>query len=180
MGLDSWRPNIHIFRPQDYWKGSVDYVPWKLGDGDDCNPKVLCKGTKPSEGVELEVGSGMTRCGRKKGEEASASAAPGIASSKVALARAYPVEGGRIGGAGVAGEVELEELGANAKQSGAVVMMGGKDKNSTKSASDRSTTLKPGEVETVLHSMLDALRKVRAERLRLLTTRFTRTPETAG
>ncbi|CAM9957939.1 unnamed protein product, partial [Scytosiphon promiscuus] len=36
LGLDQWRPNIFIFRPQDYWAGLVDYTPCQMhGDGDD-------------------------------------------------------------------------------------------------------------------------------------------------
>lgn len=113
VGLDPWRPNIHIFRPQDYWRGSVDYVPSKLGDGDDCNP----------EGVQAE------------------STKPGL----------------RV-------ELELELLAGS----------------SVECASDRRTSLEPGEVEAALHKTLDVLRKVRAERLRVLTTRFSPTPETTG
>lgn len=29
---DSWRPNMLMIRPKDRWRGLVNYVPWKLGD----------------------------------------------------------------------------------------------------------------------------------------------------
>ena len=183
VGLDPWRPNIHIFRPQDYWRGSVDYVPSKLGDGDDCNPEgVQAESTKPGLRVELELElvAGMTGRSKKQGEGASsAGAATGVPSSNAALARIDPAEGGCTGEAGVTGEIELElELGVSAKQSRAT------DENYTRGsvecASDRRTSLEPGEVEAALHKTLDVLRKVRAERLRVLTTRFSPTPETTG
>lgn len=193
VGLDSWRSNMHVFRPQDYWKGSVDYEPWELGDNnddddDECNPKTLQKGT------ELEPGSGVT--GRRKDQDAIyiASAAP---SSNVALARVDAMEGGGgVEEGSVSGEVEVEP-GVEANRSGAVVMgvgevagegEGGIGMNGVKCerSSDGRTSLKPnlglGEVGTALHSVLDALRNVREERLRsrCLATSFTREPEVDG
>lgn len=190
VGLDSWRPNIFIFSPQDYWRGSVDYVPWKLGDNGDksrvavkerghCILKALQKGSEPTgaEGLELEAGSGMT--GRKKGDGARASVqvAPGNPSSNAVLTRVDTMERScRVEGADISGQAELE-LGVGANQSGVVVSEDGGGVGSMRYASDRSTGLKAGEVETALHSVLDALRNVREERLR---TRFTRTPSKTG
>lgn len=196
VGLESWRPNMHIFRPQDYWRGSVDYVPWKSGDDDNDdvhNPKavqMMAKGAEQGQDVEVELEAVPGTAGRRKGGGTGASVASINPStcSFVAFARVDTMEGGgNVEGAEFSGQVELG-IGVSAKQlSTGAVVMGGKDEDEgesgagsgVKCAADKSTSLASGEVETALHSVLDALGKVKAERLRL-TTRLARTPQLDG
>lgn len=157
VGLDSWRPNNHIFGPQDYWRGSVDYAPWKLGDADDTSRAVV-KTQKEHynlDALQMEA-------------EQIGAVAPDDPNRKIARAR--------VAGTNVSGEIELE-LGVSANQSGAV---GGGDGCGVSRRYSSGKGTKPGEVETALHGVLDALRKVRAERMRVTSRHITRAPSDIG
>lgn len=154
---------MHIFRPENYWRGSVEYVPWKLGDHEHDRGNLKKLQRDPDNGE-----------GRRKGHDATASLARGDPSSFVALSKVDDMEGCRVEGAHVSNQVELDlELGAVVGQDQGGII-------SVRCASEGSTSLGPGSVETALHSVLDALRRVRAERLRF-ATRSSRAPsETNG
>eukprot|EP00903_Cladosiphon_okamuranus_P005924 g5855.t1 len=115
VGLESWRPNIHIFRPQDYWRGSIDYVPWKSEDNDDdvresraTQRKGTGKGAEQGRRViaELEAEPGVAATRRLKDANTSANVAPvnACTCSFVTQARVDIVEGDGGGvGAGIEG-----------------------------------------------------------------------------
>lgn len=194
--LEPWRPNIFMFRPQDYWRGSVDYVPWKLGDDESSSDEYqppsapVAHGTAlPKDGEKIGVQSGVkpprTQVGGDRRSVTDKNTSPCRA---VAPADKKNVETGRwnhhvdgacvlSGQVGVSGACSCEDRGVERELSHR-----GDDLGKVSGRNDYcSSTLKAGrgkEVEAALHGVLDALRKVREERLRLATCIARGAPET--
>jgi len=147
VALDSWRPNIYIFRPQDYWGGAVDYVPWRLGDEAGCRPTPNGRGhfkeVSPGGGEQTGVDSSCTNKGHGHGDidgwVASDQAGIGVNETPFASDDGFGCD---VRGASASNKEPIEVL----KLRGCAEGEG------------------EGEVETALHGVLDALRRVRAVR----------------
>lgn len=178
-----------MFRPQDYWRGSVDYMPWKLGDAesrssDGCQPPSTRMGdgtALPKGGEKIRVQSGgknprtvESRHHQVGGADRSATAKKNRSPvSAVAPANKKVDDTGRrshhVDGAGVfSGQVGVNGAYSCANRDVRDIHRGGD--SGCVSGRNNSSTLEAGggeEVGTALHGVLDALRKVREERLRL-------------
>lgn len=160
MGLETWRPNIYIFRPQDYWKGSVDYVPWKIGDGVCVSDGDVCR--TPSRGEDRTAlrGKDGDFSGIQFGLR-SKDVKPSTSLSRSAMTdRCQNIKG--TSGSGVHSTQSCaDEPGGYAEGSSS----GGGEVEVEGCASGSNAFRKDAEIERALRGVLDALRRVREERL---------------
>ncbi|CAM9488658.1 unnamed protein product, partial [Ectocarpus sp. 4 AP-2014] len=159
MGLETWRPNIYIFRPRDYWKGSVDYVPWKIGDGVCASDGDECRA--PSRG---ECRTSLRKDGDFPGIQLgfrSKNADPSAPLPRSAMAdRCQNIKGASESG------VHITQSCVDEPGGYAVGSSGGGEVEVEQCASGSNAFRKDAEMEMALRGVLDALRSVREERLR--------------
>ncbi|CAM9174701.1 unnamed protein product [Ectocarpus fasciculatus] len=159
MGLETWRPNIYIFRPQDYWKGSVDYVPWKSGDGVCASDGDVCRApSREEDRTALRKDGGD--CSRSQFGLRSKNADPSAPRSRSAMAdRCQNIKGN---GPGVlVTQSCADESGGYTQDSS-----GGDGVEVERCASGGNAFRKDAELVVALRGVLNALRRVREERLR--------------
>lgn len=165
-----------MFRPSDYGRGSVDYMPWKLGDDesyDGYQPLSTPGHGKPLQKGDEQIGvqsGGVDPCIVECSQvgPTSANTENGISSSTLAPPAEADDTGGQRNVDGAAGL--FEELGVNDTCSCADSSEREVQRSFSVgcvSARTESILESGEEVETALHGVLDALRKVREERLRL-------------
>ncbi len=157
---------MYIFRPQDYWGGSVDYVPWKLGDEIEYRPKANGGGHRavlvsPLGGEQTGVSSSFTNEGHGHGD-LHASVARSAPENAIAPARPRVDALGVMEGWSASDQVGISPFPSDDD-------IASRERGASPSSRKPSEVLKlsgygEGEVETVLHGLLDALRRVKAVR----------------
>ncbi|CAN0432583.1 unnamed protein product, partial [Ectocarpus sp. 12 AP-2014] len=160
MGLETWRPNIYIFRPQDYWKRSVDYVPWKKGDGVCASDGDECRAPSRGEGRTSSRKDGDC-CGIQLGQRSN-NADPSAPLSRSAMAdRCQNIKGASESGVHITQSSCVDESGGYAAGPS-----GGDEVEVERCVSGSNAVRKDADIEMALSGVLDALRRVREERLR--------------
>lgn len=168
---------MYIFRPQDYWGGSVDYMPWKLGEEVEYRPtanggehRAVSVPRRASE--QTGVRSSYTDKGHGHGEIYELYAGAARRAPENAIAPARPRSTCRVESLGVIegwGASDQFGIGADETTCPSDDGIASSVRGASPSRRKPSEVMKlygygESEVEKVLHGVLDALRRVRAVR----------------
>lgn len=177
-GLDPWRPNILIFRPQDYWEGLVDYTPCQLPGGSSDRKESGCGAAadykvRPKEGYFAALRKGG---GNGTGVENRASV------EKVGAETVLPTgSDGNVSRCPPQGR-GCCHLRPEAPLSGPIDWVDGaaKPDGGGRGGCDKCSPGETSSVEKALHGVLDALRKVRKVREERLRWKHQTTKQSTG